>query len=108
MLTIEDIENFVVANGFGIARSPWHENIILSAGIIYVMTQEPQRWRDYILGALKQVEARDYLGYYEPDETPIPGAEYFQCPSPLGEKDAEKINAHWEVGHLILYFPFER
>ena len=106
MLTLQEIQDHVEENGFGVSHP--NDELGFSAGICHALSVEPDRWMPFLEAALKQVQEEDYGGFYEWYEEPTPGREYFICKSPFGSDIHTGIIAHRENGRLVLYFQFER
>jgi len=106
-MTLDDIKAYVTKTGFGVEMRSL-PNWYWSHGISYAYDSEPNIWHPYIAKALKQVMEKDYGGFYDWDEDPIPGGEYYLCESPFGADIDTGIIMHHEAGRLIMYFQFER
>ncbi len=106
-ITMEKIRKHVIENGFG-AKPRVRDYWLWSAGIRYAFESAPSLWAPYIAQAYDQVCSGDYGGFYDRDESPIPGYEYYMCPSPFGHDINNSIMMHREHGTLVMYFQFER
>lgn len=106
-MTLAEIEKYVIENGFGTEKRE-KDFFYWSAGVRYAYDSDPELWRPYIDAALEQVNNEDYGGFYEWDEEPTPGREYYLCKSPYGNDIDTGIVIHKENGLLIMYFQFER
>jgi hypothetical protein len=106
-MTLKDIREHVISSGFGVTKSDIFD-CYWSKGIEYAYKSDPETWGKYITKALEQVNNNDYGDFYEWDETPTPGREYYLCESLYGNDINNGIVAHWENYMLMLYFQFER
>ena len=102
---MDDIRAYVIENGFG--RNEYLPGIYFSRGIQYAIKMDPVVWDSYLAKALNQVRRNDYGGFYEYDESPVPGREFYICVSPFGKDINTGIMAHWTGGDLTFYFQFE-
>lgn len=105
--SIDEVVDFVTKNGFGRDEFTF-PGLFISKGIKYVYEKDRDIWDKYIEKALKQVEKKDYGGFYEDGEKVIEGEEYYLCESPFGKDINHGIIIHCEDYTTIIYFQFER
>lgn len=106
MITLNEIRKHVIENGFGTESTD--DGWLLSAGIRYACEKEPDTWPEYVKKAKEQVYSGDYGDFYEYDEKPTLGQEYYLCESPYGCDINTGIVVHHERGAYVMYFQFER
>ena len=94
-MTLTDIGNHVINEGFGI-ESRVYADWYWSSGIRYAYDSDPELWQPYVEKALSQVKTGNYGGFYELDEEPTPGREYYICESPFGNDVSTGIIMHRE------------
>ena len=106
MVTIEEIKSYVSDKKFGVTeyRLP---DLYFSNGLMYAYEEDPEAWTPFIAGAIKKLGTDDYGDFYDDDEKPVPGFEYYTCPSPFGSDRETGIIIHREYGEVILFFTFE-
>ena len=88
-MTIKDIEEHVILNGYGTAElfihfPPELGTVRLSAGLLYASENiSSYEWNMAICDALKQILEGDTGNFYEEGEYKNPYNMYYMCPSPL-------------------------